>query len=160
MQTFADIPAITVCAGIAQTILLAGINSMGYIAPTSAEEVINQPGGIQIFFTICFVGATALVLLIGSLMMIRFDVEDKMPQISADLAERHRKEAEAKGIPYVSPEEKAALEQAEQERIAEEKRIEELKAKCVRKGLSFEKEEARYQARLAEKKARAAKKNK
>lgn len=167
--------AITVCAGIAQTILLAGINGMGYIAPTSAEEVINQPGSIQTFFTICFVGATALVLLIGSLLMIRFDVEDKMPQISADLVERHRKEAEAKGIPYVSPEEKAALEQAEQERIAEEKRIEELKARCAKNGLSFEEEEAKYQAQLAEKKtkeeakaakkkakeeARAAKKNK
>lgn len=154
--------AITVCAGIAQTILLAGINGMGYIAPTSAEEVINQPGGIQTFFTVCFVGVTALVLLIGSLLMIRFDVEDKMPQISADLAERHRKEAEAKGIPYVSPEEKSRIEQEENDRKAEENRIKELKAKCAKKGLNFE-EEAKYQAKLAEKKAKeeakAAKKN-
>ena len=156
--------AITVCAGIAQTILLAGINGLGYIAPSSSAEVITQSGAIQWFFRICFVGATGLVLMIGSLLMIRFDVEDKMPQISADLVERHRKEAEAKGIPYVSPEEKARMEQEENDRIAEENRIKELKAKCAKKGLNFDEEEAKYQAQLAAKKAKeeakAAKKNK
>ena len=46
------------------------------------------------------------------------------------------------------------MEQAEQEKIAETKRIEELKAKCAKKGLRFEEEEAKYQAKLAEKKAK------
>ena len=156
--------AITVCAGIAQSILLGGISGLGYIAPTAADQIINQPASVQLFFKICFVGTTMLVLLIGSLLMTRFDVEDKMPQISADLVARHRAEAEAKGIPYVSPEEKAAAEQAELERKAEETRIAELKAKCQKKGLNFDEEEAKYQAKLAEKKAKeeakAAKKNK
>ena len=39
---------------------------------------------------------------------------------------------------------------------AEEKRLEELKAKCEKKGLNFAEEEAKYQAKLAEKKAKAA----
>lgn len=78
-----------------------------------------------------------------------------MPQVQADIIARHRAEAEARGEVYVSPEEKAAMEQAEQERISEEKRIEELKAKCEKKGLRFEDEEAKYQAALAEKKAKA-----
>ena len=102
--------------------------------------------------------------LIGSLLMIRFDVEDKMPQISADITARHKAEAEARGEVYYSPEEKAAMEQAEQDKIAEAKRIEELKARCAKKGLNFDEEEAKYQAKLAEKKvkeaAKAAKKNK
>ena len=61
----------------------------------------------------------------------------------------------AHGEVYVSPEEKARLEQEELDRIAEEKRIAELKERCRRKGLSFEEEEAKYQARLAAKKAKA-----
>ena len=56
------------------------------------------------------------------------------------------------------------MEQEEQDRIAEAKRIEELKARCLKKGLDFGTEEAKYQAKLAEKKAKeeakAAKKKK
>ena len=91
-------------------------------------------------------------------------MEDQIPQISADISARHRAEAEARGEVYYSPEEKAAMEQAENDRIAEENRIKELKARCEKKGLSFEEEEAKYQAKLAEKKAKeeakAARKNK
>lgn len=146
---------ITVSAGIGQSIILGGISAFGYIAPASAAEVITQPAAMQTFFNWCFVGIPMVGYLIGSLLMLRFDVEDKIPQISADLVARHKAEAEARGEVYISPEEKAAQEQAEQERIAEEKRIEELKARCVRKGLDFNAEEAKYQAKLAEKKAKA-----
>lgn len=144
--------AITVCAGISQTILLAGINGCGYIAPDSADQIIQQPTSMKVFFAVCFVGVSALVFLIGSLLMIRFDVEDKMPQISADLVARRKAEAEARGEVYLSPDEKAALEQEEQDRIAEKKRIEELKTLCAKKGLSFEAEEKKYQIKLAEEK--------
>ena len=94
--------------------------------------------------------------LIGALLQVFFDVEKLTPQIQADIAARHRAEAEARGEVYYSPEEKAAMELAEQEKIAEEKRFEELKAKCEKKGLNFAEEEAKYQAKLAEKKAKAA----
>mgnify|MGYP002593837570 FL=1 len=155
---------ITVAAGAAQTILLAGISGLGYITPTSAADVITQPAALQTFFKWCFVGVPMIGYLIGSLLMIRFDVEDKMPQISADITARHKAEAEARGEVYYSPEEKAAMEQAEQDKIAEAKRIEELKARCAKKGLNFDEEEAKYQAKLAEKKAKeaakVAKKNK
>lgn len=146
--------AITVCAGISQTILLAGINGLGYIAPSSSSQVIDQPGAIKFFFAFCFVGVSAIVFLIGSLLMIRFDVEDKIPQISADLTARRKAEAAARGEIYVSPEEKAAAEQAELDRKAEEVRVKELKARCQKKGLDFKTEEAKYQAKLAEKKAK------
>ena len=147
---------ITVAAGAAQTILLAGISGLGYITPTSAADVITQPAALQTFFKWCFVGVPMIGYLIGSLLMIRFDVEDKMPQISADITARHKAEAEERGEVYYSPEEKAAMEQAEQDKIAEAKRIEELKARCAKKGLNFDEEEAKYQAKLAEKKAKEA----
>lgn len=147
---------ITVCAGIGQSIILGGISAFGYIAPNSAAEVIIQPASMQTFFSWCFVGIPMVGYVIGSLLMIPFDVEDKIPQISADITARHRAEAEARGEIYYSPEEKAAMEQAEQEKIAEAKRIEELKAQCRKQGLDFNAEEAKYQAKLAEKKAKEA----
>lgn len=92
--------------------------------------------------------------MIGSLLMIPFDVEDKIPQISADLIKRRKAEAEARGIVYISSEERAAMEQEEQGRKAEEKRIEELHERCRKKGLNFDEEEAKYQKKLADKKAK------
>ena len=44
------------------------------------------------------------------------------------------------------------MEQEEAERQAEEARIAELKAYCQKKGLDFEKEEAKYQKKLEAKK--------
>ncbi|MBR1842004.1 MAG: MFS transporter [Oscillospiraceae bacterium] len=145
---------ITVAAGIGQTILLAGISAFGYRAPVDNLEVINQTDAVKTFFNWCFVGVPMIGYAIGSLLMLRFDVEEKMPQISADITARHKAEAEARGEVYVSPEEKARLEQEEFDRIAEENRIKELREKCAKKGLDFAAEEAKYQAALAEKKAK------
>ena len=80
--------------------------------------------------------------------------------VHKELTARRRAECEARGEVYVSPEEKAAAEQAENDRIAEENRIKELKEYCAKKDLKFEDEEAKYQAKLAEKQAKAAKKAK
>ena len=146
---------ITVAGGIGQSILLGGISSFGYIAPANTAEIIQQPDAVRTFFNWCFVGIPMIGYLIGSLLMIPFDVEGKIPQISADLTARRKAEAEARGEAYLSAEEKAAMEQAEQERISEEKRIEELKAKCAKKGLNFAEEEGKYQAKLAAAKAKA-----
>lgn len=155
---------LVVAAGIGQSIILSGIASRGYIAPEAATQVIQQPDAMKSFFTWCFAGAPMLGYIIGALLMIVFDVEKKIPQISADITARHRAEAEARGEVYYSAEEKAAMELEEQEKLAEAKRIEELKAKCAKKGIRFEDEEAKYQAKLAAKRAKeeakAAKKNK
>lgn len=110
---------------------------------------------MQTFFSWGFVGIPMVGYLIGAFIMTFYDIEAKMPQISADIAARRKAEAEARGEVYVSPEEKAAMELEEQERKAEEKRIEELKAKCEKKGLNFADEEAKYQAKLAAAKAKA-----
>ncbi|MBD5393203.1 MAG: MFS transporter [Lachnospiraceae bacterium] len=145
---------LVVGAGIGQSIILSGIASRGYISPEAATQIIQQPDAMKSFFVWCFAGAPMIGYIIGVILMIFFDVEKKIPKISADITARHRAEAEARGEVYYSAEEKAAMEQEENDRIAEEKRIEELKAKCARKGMSFEEEEAKYQAKLAAKKAK------
>ena len=156
---------VTVTAGVGQSIIIGGISAFGYIYPEGGvEQVIQQPDAIKNFFIACFVGIPMIGYLLGALLQLFFDVEKITPKIQADIVARHRAEAEARGEVYVSPEEKATMEQAEQERISEEKRIEELKEKCRKKGLNFAEEEAKYQAKLAEQKAKAeakaAKKNK
>jgi len=151
---------ITVCAGIGQSIIIGGISAFGYIAPSSTTEIINQPDAMKTFFNWCFVGIPMIGYLIGSLLMLRYDVEEKIPQISADITARRRAEAEARGEAYYSAEEKAAMEMAEQEKKAEENRIKELKAKCQKRGLDFDAEEAKHQAKLAEKQAKANRKKK
>lgn len=145
---------ITVSAGIGQSIILGGISAFGYIAPTSNVEVITQPDAMKTFFAWCFVGIPMIGYVIGSLLMLVYDVEDKMPQITADITARHKAEAEARGEVYISPEEKAAIEQEELEKKAEEKRIEELKEKCAKKGLDFQEEERKYQEKLAAQRAK------
>ena len=156
---------ITVTAGIGQSIILGGVNLFGYIQPEGGvDQVIQQPTAVKMFFIACFVGVPMVGYLLGALLQAFFDVEDKMPAIQAEIVQRHKAEAEARGEVYISPEEKAAMEQAEQEKKSEEKRIEELKAKCAKKGLNFVEEEAKYQDKLAAQKAKAeakaAKKNK
>ena len=103
-------------------------------------------------------------LILMAVIMIFLRVEDELPRVHEELTARRKREAEARGEVYLSQEEKEALEQEKNDQIAEENRIKELKEYCAKKGLSFEKEEAKYQAKLAEKKAKevakTAKKNK
>ncbi len=146
---------ITVCTGIASSILLGGISALGYQAPVSNVQEIVQNDGVRNFFTFCFFGTPLISAAVSAVIMLFYKVEDEMPQITAGISAFHRAEAEARGEVYVSPEEKAGLEQEENDRIAEENRLKELKAKCEKKGLNFEEEEARYQAKLAEKKEKA-----
>lgn len=146
---------ITVCTGIASSILLGGISALGYQAPVSTVQEITQTAGVRSFFIFCFFGTPLISAAVSAVIMLFYKVEDEMPQITAGISAFHRAEAEARGEVYVSPEEKARLEQEENDRIAEENRLKELKAKCEKRGLSFEEEEARYQAKLAEKKAKA-----
>lgn len=150
---------ITISTGIAQTLILGGLNASGYISPASigatSDTIINQPASTQSFIIWMFVGVEMIGYLIISLIFTFYDLEAKIPQISADITARHKAEAEARGEVWISPEEKQAMEQEEQERKAEEKRIEELKEKCAKKGLNFDEEEAKYQAKLAEAKAKA-----
>lgn len=156
--TFTNV-SVTVMAGVTASIFNFGLNLTGYIPPATDGSWVAQSAGVQNFLTACVALVPAVCFLIMLVCTWLFKVEDKMPQISADIAARHKAEAEARGEVYLSPEEKAAIEQEKEDRIAEEKRIEELKEKCARKGLSFEEENAKYKAKLAAKEAKKERKN-
>ena len=142
----------TVSTGIGQTLLLAGIDLFGYIKPVSSAEHVTQNAGMQNFFIFAFAGAGIIADILIVLILRKYDLEEQIPVISKEIANRRKAEAEARGEVYLTPEELAQKEAEENERQAEENRIRELKAHCEKKGLDFETEEAKYQKKLAEKK--------
>lgn len=141
---------LTVMTGLSMGIFNFGLSKGGYVAP-QGDVAITQTAATQSFIVFAFAGIPAIAYFIIAILMYFYKVEDKMPQISADITARHKAEAEARGEEYVSPEELGRREQEKLDLLAEEKRIEELKIKCTKKGLKFDEEEAKYQANLVKK---------
>lgn len=152
--TFSSV-IVTIMGGLSVSIFNSGLSVNGYIPPAADGSWVAQNLGTQSFIVACVAIIPAAAFLAIAVLAFFFKVEDLIPQISADITARHKATAEAAGIEYHSPEELAEMEQAEQDRLAEATRIEELKARCAKKGLSFEEEEAKYQAKLAEKKRKS-----
>lgn len=158
---------VTIMAGLCTTVFNTGLRigaANGYVPPAADGSWVAQSTQMQNWFCICVALLPAIMYVIVAVFAYFFDVEKQIPTMSKEISDRHRKEAEAQGLVYVSPEEKARLEQEENDRIAEETRIKELRERCAKKGLNYDEEEAKYQAQLAAKKAKeeakAAKKNK
>ena len=148
----------TVAAGLAQGLFNLGLNAFGYVPPAADGSWIEQTQVVKNYFVFGYQGLYGIAMIVLFVLFWFFDVEKHLPQIQADIVARYKAEAAAKGIVWLSAEELAAKEQAEQDKLAEENRIKELKAKCAKKGLNFDTEEAKYQEKLAAKQAKASKK--
>ena len=146
----------TVSVGIGQGIFNMGLAMAGYQSPVqTAEGIWNvQNASAKGFITFAYIAIPLICLAVMAIIMIFLNVEDHLPMVHEKLTERRKAEAAARGEVYLSPEERAQQEAALQEAEAEKKRIEELKARCAAKGLDFDLEEAKYQAKLAAKKAK------
>ena len=146
----------TVSVGIGQGIFNMGLAMAGYQSPVqNAEGIWNvQNASAKGFITFAYIAIPLICLAVMAIIMIFLNVEDHLPMVHEKLTERRKAEAAARGEVYLSPEERAQQEAALQEAEAEKKRIEELKARCAAKGLDFDLEEAKYQAKLAAKKAK------
>ena len=92
-------------------------------------------------------------------LMIFFGVEKLLKGDRQTILERQKAEALAAGEEWIEPEERLRLEEEEANRLADEARKSELKARCEKKGLNYDEEEAKYQAKL-EAKRRAAEEKK
>ena len=82
------------------------------------------------------------------------DVEKHLPEINAELLERKKQAVLARGETWIEPTEQERLDAEEAERIHEENRIADLKAKCARKGLDFDTENAKYLEKQVKKAAK------
>jgi GPH family glycoside/pentoside/hexuronide:cation symporter len=82
-------------------------------------------------------------------------MEKKLPKINAELLERRKQAALARGEEWVDPEELERREAEEAEKQQEIDRIHDLKEHCAKKGLNFETENKKYLDKKAAQKAKA-----
>ena len=128
----------------------SGILKLGFVdavgvAP-SAEVIRFMTMSFYLFDIIL---AAAVVILLPFV-----DVEKYLPEINTELLDRKKQAVLARGEVWVAPDAQQRLEDEAAERIHEEHRIEDLKARCAKKGLDFDTENAKYLAKQAKKAAK------
>lgn len=152
----------TLSAGIAQGIFNLGLGLSGYKQPTATGEIINgisqyedQLPSATSWINFSYQGTFILLgIILFVIFLFFFKLEDELPAVELELQERKKAEYAAKGLVYMSPAELEAREIAQQESEAEEIRIRELREKCEKKGLDFDKENQKILNQRAKKEAR------
>lgn len=99
------------------------------------------------FYLFDIILAAAVVILLPFV-----DVERKMPIINAELLRRKKEAILARGEEWIDPAEAERIEQEKADALREENRIADLKARCAKKGLDFDTENAKFLAKQAKKK--------
>ena len=117
----------------------AGILKLGFV---DAQGI--TPGADVIrFMNASFYLFDAVLAAVVVILLPFVDVEKHLPEINAELLERKKQAVLARGETWIEPAEQERLDAEEAERIHEENRIADLKAKCARKGLDFDTENAK-----------------
>jgi len=129
--------------GYESAILRMGFVDVEGIIPSA--EVIN-------FMTLSFYLFDAILAVVVLVLLPFVDVEKKLPEINRELLRRKKEAVLARGEEWIEPEELERMEQEKAAVIREENRIADLKAKCAKKGLDFDTENAKYMAKQAKKK--------
>ncbi|HIT52503.1 MAG TPA: MFS transporter [Candidatus Fimivicinus intestinavium] len=128
----------------------------GYESAILRLGFVDVPGivpseEVKAFMTLAFY-LFDIILAAAFIILLPFvDVEKKMPKITAELLRRKKEAILAKGEEWIEPEEQDRLEQEREAKELEENRIADLRARCAKKGLDFETENAKYLAKQAEK---------
>ncbi len=131
--------------GYESTILKLGFVDVVGVVPN--QEVIAFMAG-------AFYLADLLLALAYVILLPFIDVEKKLPQINADLKERRKAAAIARGEVWIDPEEAERIEAEQAAMEAEENRIADLKEYCQKKDLDFETENQKYLEKKAKKLAK------
>lgn len=150
--------------GIAQGLFNLGLMATGYAQPqmigASAEGIAlyaDQAAAAVNWINFAYQGSFIIVgIVVFSMFCFVFKIEDDMPRISRELQERKVAECAKLGIEYIPADELERREIAKQEAEAEEIRVRELKEKCAKKGLDFDKENQKVLDKRAAKAAKAA----
>lgn len=123
---------LTIASGVSAGLFNLALGSVGYIAPSgTADEIasiVQAPAAQNLFSWGVFL-IPAIGFAVCFAMLLPYKLDRELGGMQAEIVARHKAEAEARGEVYISPEEKARLEQEELERIAEENRIAEEKAR-------------------------------
>lgn len=125
----------------------SAILRMGFV---DVEGIIPSAEVTQ-FMTLSFYLFDIILAVVVLILLPFVDVEKKLPQINGELIRRKKEAVLARGEEWIEPEELERMEQEKAAVIREENRIADLKAKCAKKGLNFDTENAKYLAKQAKK---------
>lgn len=140
--------------GIANGIINAVLVAAGY----DSADLMHNLGNVQQATLWTFIGGETICYACIAILFFFMNVE-KFSKIDHETIVADQKAAaEAKGITYVSAEETLKLQEEESKRMSRENDLNELKARCEKKGLNYENELAAYEAKEAEKAKSAAEK--
>ena len=136
--------------GLGNGIINALLTVSGYNAAAAAQNA-----AVQGMLALCFLGIELVCYAAIVVLMLFLKVEKHVKEDQAVILEHQKAAVLAAGGQWIEPNQRLRMEQEEAERAAEEARKEELRAWCAKKGLSYDDEEAKYQKKLSEKKAKA-----
>lgn len=142
----------SILQSLCQGIFNGMLNATGYIAPVIDSATGNviasaQNAATNNVFIWCYIGFMMIGYAVCALLILPIDVEKHMAEDHKTILERQKAAVLAAGEEWIEPAERLRMEQEQAEREAEESRIAELKAYCAKRGLSFEEQEAKYQAK-------------
>lgn len=138
------------CDGLTMSIYSSIMAASTPIA-TGIFNAISGGGANTLANTISYIWIETIAYGACLALMLFFTVEKLLKGDRVTILERQKAQALANGEEWIEPEERLRREEEEADRLADEARIAELKAKCKKKGLDFEAEEAKYQFKKAEK---------
>ncbi len=115
-------------------------------------NAMTGSGANQAMSNFCYIWIEGIIYAALAVMMFFFTVEKYSKQDHETILANQKAACEAAGGTWIEPEERLRLEQEEADRIAEEARLAELKARCDKKGLDYETELAKLREKEAKKK--------
>ena len=147
------------CDGLAMSIYSSIMIASSPIATGIVSGLLGAFGDVD-GSTVSYIWIETVAYALAAVVMIFFAVEKYLTKDRQTILDRQKAEAEAAGVEWIPPEERLRLEEEESDRMAEEARKEELRALCEKKGLNYEEEEAKYQAKQEAKRQKAEAKKK
>ncbi len=147
--------------GLATSVFNAMLSGSGYIAPELVDGVtvaVEQSESVKNAITFAFVGLETITGIVLAILLMFLSVEKTIGRKQTIIRERQRVIAEANGEEWIAPEIRSAQE--EERYIIESERIfqEELREKCIKKGLNYEAELEKHKKQVAEQRAKQAEK--
>lgn len=170
---------ITAVSGVVGGIFNGCLNGAGYLMPASVNAmpqvmdgvqkvidnsngtislIFNQPDSVSNVLIFFFVGLEALVGVVYAIMLSFVDVEKTLSKKQKLIRELQKQKCIESGEKWIEPEIRAAQEQSELDVQAEEFFRKELREKCEKKGLDYQKELSAHISQVETAKAEAEKK--
>lgn len=118
----------------------------------SLFNALTQAGTNSAMSSFCYIWVECGLYAVCAVMMLFNGVEKFSKQDRQTILENQKRAAEEAGVEWIDPSERMRREQEEADRLAEEAKIAELKAKCEKKGLDFQTELEKLEKKSAKKK--------